>query len=430
MLHLVYSLCYRLMLPFAVVYLWWQTRRNKGSSRNWQQRLGLVAETDQPVIWVHAVSVGETIAAAPLVKALLARRPDVPVMVTAMTATGAAQARKLFGDRVLYAYAPLDTPGSVRRFVRRVRPRALAIMETELWPNMIVEVSRQHCPIFLINARLSARSARGYQRIGHFARSLLQRLDWIAAQAEDDAARFVDTGAREQAVSVTGSIKFDVSITSTLRERAGALRQQFGDRPVWIAASTHDGEDEPLLSAHARVLEVLPRALLILVPRHPDRFDTVAALTEGRGLSLVRRSSGQAVDDAQVYLGDTMGELMVMYGAADVAFVGGSLIERGGHNPLEPAAWGIPVVTGPHVFNFSTVYDQLEGGEGVVRIRDDADLAGEICRLLADPQQAAQVGQSALAVVDANRGALDRVVDGILSRLGPAEDGAQRKVTR
>ena len=424
MLHLVYSLCYRLMLPFAVVYLWWQTRRNKGSSRNWQQRLGLVAETGEPVIWVHAVSVGETIAAAPLVKALLERRPEVPLLVTAMTATGAAQARKLFGDRVLYAYAPLDTPGSVRRFVRRVRPRALVIMETELWPNMIVETARQHCPIFLINARLSARSARGYQRVGGFSRSLVQRLDWIAAQADDDAVRFVGIGARESAVSVTGSIKFDVTITDSVRARAGELRASVAGRPVWIAASTHEGEDEQLLSAHARILERLPNALLILVPRHPDRFDTVAGLVENRGQSLARRSSGQVVGEAQVYLGDTMGELMVMYGAADVAFVGGSLIERGGHNPLEPAAWGIPVITGPHVFNFSSVYDQLEQGKGVLRISDEGDLAGEVARLLADPGQAGTVGRAALAVVDANRGALERVVDGILSRLGPAEDSS------
>ncbi|MFC4259115.1 lipid IV(A) 3-deoxy-D-manno-octulosonic acid transferase [Marinobacter lacisalsi] len=422
MLHLIYSLCYRLSLPFALLYLWWQTRRSGGDSQGWRQRLGLVAPTPQPVIWVHAVSVGETIAAAPLVKALLERRPDVPVLMTAMTATGAAQARTLFGDRVLYAYSPFDTPGSVRRFLRRVRPRALVIMETELWPNMIVETSRRHCPIFLINARLSERSARGYQRIGSWTRTLLGRLDWIAAQAEDDAARFREVGADGNDVTVTGSIKFDVAITDEVRQRASVLRDCFGQRPVWIAASTHEGEDEQLLAAHMRVLEQLPEALLLLVPRHPDRFDTVATLTQRRGLSCVRRASGQPVGDAQVYLGDTMGELLVMYGAADVAFVGGSLIERGGHNPLEPAAWGIPVVTGPHVFNFETVYDQLEAGLGLVRVGNERDLAEQVIRLLATPDQARETGSYALAVVEANRGALNRVVSGILTRLGPAED--------
>lgn len=422
MLHFVYSLCYRLALPFAVIYLWWQTRRNGGSNRGWPQRLGLVPRTDQPVIWVHAVSVGETIAAAPLVKAMLARQPNVPVLVTAMTATGAAQARSLFGDRVSYAYAPFDTPGSVRRFVRRVRPRALVIMETELWPNMIVEASRNRCPIFLINARLSARSARGYQRIDGWVRSLIGRIEWIAAQAKDDASRFVGIGAREDAVSVTGSIKFDVAIANSIREQAESLRDSFAERPVWIAASTHEGEDEQLLSAHRKVLSQRSDALLILVPRHPDRFDTVSALVKDRGFSQVRRSSGQPVGVAQVYLGDTMGELMLMFGASDVAFVGGSLIERGGHNPLEPAAWGLPVITGPHVFNFESVYQQLENGQGLVRVVSENDLAIQVTRLLEAPEQAETIGRAGLAVVDANRGALDRVVSGILDRLGPAEE--------
>lgn len=423
MLHFIYSLCYRLALPFALLYLWWQTRRNGGDSRDWQQRLGLAPATPEPVIWVHAVSVGETIAAAPLVKALLERRPDVPVLMTAMTATGAAQARTLFGDRVLYAYAPFDTPGSVRRFLKRVRPRALVILETELWPNMIVETSRRQCPIFLINARLSERSARGYRRIGAWTRSLLGRLDWIAAQAGDDAGRFRDVGADANNVSVTGSIKYDVAIADDVKQRASELRDRFGERPVWIAASTHEGEDSPLLAAHRRVLQSVPGALLVIVPRHPDRFDAVSDLAATSGFSLVRRSSGRPVGDAQVYLGDTMGELLVMFGAADVAFVGGSLIERGGHNPLEPAAWGIPVVTGPHVFNFETVYNQLEAGQGLVRVDSEQALAEQVIRLLTDPDQARETGGSALAVVEANRGALDRVVSGILSRLGPAEDG-------
>lgn len=419
MLHALYSLLYRLILPFVLLYLWWETRRNKGDSRGWQQRLGLVPALPEPAIWIHAVSVGETIAAAPLVRALQARRPDVPILVTAMTATGAAQARAQFGGGVHYAYVPFDTPGSVRRFLRRVRPRALVIMETELWPNMIREVSDRRCPIFLINARLSARSAGRYRKIGGWVRSLLRRIDWIAAHAEDDAARFRDIGANPETVSVTGSIKFDVSISDQVREKAAALREQTGDRPVWIAASTHDGEDEQLLAAHARVVERLPDALLVIVPRHPDRFDTVAALTRKAGFTLVRRAEGSPPGNAQVYLGDTMGELLAMYGAADVAFVGGSLIRRGGHNPLEPAAWGIPVVTGPHVFNFETVYRQLESGGGVVRVSDGRELGSVVADILADPQRMRATGNAALAVVEGNRGALNQVAEGILERLAP-----------
>ena len=420
MLHTVYSLCYRLLLPFALAYLWWSTRRNGASSEGWQQRLGWVPALSEPVIWVHAVSVGETIAAAPLVKALLARRPDVPILVTAMTATGAAQARTLFGDQVHYAYAPFDTPGSVRRFLRRVRPRALVIMETEIWPNMITGVSGRQCPIFLINGRLSAKSARGYQRFGEWTRGLVRRIDWIAAQADEDAGRFREIGARGEVISVTGSVKFDVNITDAVREQSQELREEFQDRPVWIAASTHEGEDEQLLEAHARVREAFADAVLIIVPRHPQRFDSVANMISQRGFSLARRSAGEPpAAGAPVYLGDTMGELMVMFGAADVAFVGGSLIERGGHNPLEPAAWGMPVITGPHVFNFETVYRQLEEHHGLVRVSDSAGLGEAVARLFSDPDEASRLGTAALETVEANRGALNQVVEGVLARLAP-----------
>lgn len=417
MLHFLYSLFFRLALPLVLLRLWWQGRNNREVRRDWRQRLGFVVSSDKPVIWVHAVSVGETIAAGPLVKALLERLPDVPILMTAMTATGAAQAKAMFGDRVRYAYSPYDTPGSVRRFVRRIRPQALAIMETELWPNMIQQVSERDCPIFLVNARLSARSARGYQRIDSLVRSLLRRLTWIAAQADEDAHRFLVIGARPDSVSVTGSIKFDVDITDETREKARILRLQFNGRPVWIAASTHEGEDEQLLAAHQRLLEAVPEALMIIVPRHPERFDSVASLVERQGLSLVRRSSAAPAGSAQVYLGDSMGELLVLYGASDVAFVGGSLIERGGHNPLEPAGWGIPVISGPHVFNFETIFKQLEEGHGLVYAGDAGVLADNLIHMLSEEAAARASGQAALAVVEANRGALNRVVEGILSRL-------------
>lgn len=417
MLHFLYSLFFRLALPLVLLRLWWQGRKNRDVRRDWQQRLGFVPASEQPVIWVHAVSVGETIAAGPLVKALLERRPDIPILMTAMTATGAAQAKAMFGNRVSYAYSPYDTPGAVRRFVKRVRPRALAIMETELWPNMIQQVDQRNCPIFLVNARLSARSARGYQRIDSLVRSLLRRLTWIAAQADEDARRFLVIGARPDSVSVTGSIKFDVNITTETRDKARVLRQQFNGRPVWIAASTHEGEDEQLLAAHQRLLEVIPEALMIIVPRHPERFDSVATLIQRQGFSLVRRSSGAPVVSAQVYLGDSMGELLVLYGASDAAFVGGSLIERGGHNPLEPAGWGLPVISGHHVFNFETIYSQLDKGQALIRAGDAVELADRLVYLLSEPVAARTCGQAALAVVEANRGALNRVVEGILSRL-------------
>ncbi len=422
MLHFFYSLFFRIALPFVLLRLWWIGRTNPEAFVRWQERLGYVEAFDEPVIWVHAVSVGETIAAAPLVKALLRRNPDIPILMTAMTPTGSARARALFGDRVHYAFSPYDTPGAVRRFVGRVRPRALVIMETELWPNMIALSRQREVPIFLINARLSSRSARGYERVASLVRPLLRSISWIAAQAEEDAGRFLRIGATPESVSVTGSIKFDVEVSDEVRAESSGLRAALGaDRPVWIAASTHDGEDRQILEAHQQILEHFPNALLMIVPRHPERFDDVARLIDAMGLSLVRRSQsgsdGGGKVGSEVYLGDTMGELLMLYGASDVAFVGGSLIERGGHNPPEPAAWGILVVSGPHIFNFETIYDRLDSGQGLF-ITDSAEsLAQCVVHLFSDKSSAQKAGHNALAVVNANRGALEKVVDGIVKRV-------------
>lgn len=417
MLHFLYSQLFRLILPFLLVKLWWQGRRSPALREGWRQRLGLVTRSAEPVVWVHAVSVGETIAAAPLVRTILERNPHQPVLTTAMTPTGSERARALFGSRVQYAYSPYDTPGSADRFVERVRPRVLVIMETELWPNLIAACERRGVPVCLINARLSERSAVGYERVPSLARPLLQSIRWIAAQADDDARRFCRIGARPERVSVTGSVKFDIDVSEEQRQRAEQLRNDWGERPVWIAASTHDGEDAPLLEAHRKIQSRLPEALLVLVPRHPERFDTVGALIQSKGLRLARRSRSETAHRADVYLADTMGELMTLYGTSDVAFVGGSLIERGGHNPLEPAAWGVPVVTGPHVFNFDTIYDQLSEGGAMISVADESALADAVGRLLAEPEDAQRVGRNARAVVNANRGALHRIVEGIETRL-------------
>ncbi|WP_372971995.1 lipid IV(A) 3-deoxy-D-manno-octulosonic acid transferase, partial [Marinobacter sp.] len=333
------------------------------------------------------------------------------------------RARALFGDRVRYAFSPYDTPGAVRRFVDRVRPRALVIMETELWPNMIALSKQRDVPIFLINARLSARSARGYERVASLVRPLLCSISWIAAQADEDAGRFLRIGAKPESVSVTGSIKFDVEISDEVRSASTSLRRQLGaDRPVWIAASTHEGEDRQILEAHQQIMSEHPDTLLVIVPRHPERFDDVARLADSMGLSVQRRSARNgAVENSgsscQVYLGDTMGELLMLYGACDIAFVGGSLIERGGHNPLEPAAWGMPVLSGPHIFNFETIYNRLDAGKGLYIIPSSDALASCVSQLVSDKAAADQVGRNALAVVNANRGALEKVVDGIVERV-------------
>ena len=417
MLQFIYSQLIRLALPFILLRLWWHGRRAPELRANWRQRLGFVPRAPGTVVWVHAVSVGETIAAAPMVRRLLARNPGLTILMTAMTDTGLAQARKMFGDQVRYAYAPYDTPGAIRRFLDRAKPRILVIMETEIWPNMIRQCRARKVPVFLINARLSERSARGYERVRGLASPIMRSISWVAAQADKDAERFRRIGVADDKVEVTGSVKFDVDIPDAVRRSAADLKVCFAGRPVWIAGSTHGNEDVQLLSAHQTLLAHHPDALLILVPRHPERFDPVAERVRSAGLSLARRSAGDDPAGAQVYLGDTMGELMMLYGASQVAFVGGSLIERGGHNPLEPAAWGIPVFSGPHIFNFETIYQRLLNDAGVRLVHDADELAQHLVSLFSDPEQRVATGQRALAVVNKNRGALDKVVDGIMDRI-------------
>ncbi|MCK0107587.1 lipid IV(A) 3-deoxy-D-manno-octulosonic acid transferase [Marinobacter sp. S0848L] len=417
MFHFIYSQLIRLALPFILIRLWWQGRKAPALRRDWQHRLGVVPEMSGPVIWVHAVSVGETIAAGPLVRRLLAKELGATILMTAMTDTGLAQARKMFGDKVAYAYAPYDTPGAIRRFLRRVNPGILVILETEIWPNMIRQCRRRRVPVFLINARLSERSAQGYEKVKGLAAPVMKSISWVAAQAEPDAERFRRIGVATDRVEVTGSVKFDVDIPDDVRKASEGIRKTLEGRKVWIAGSTHSGEDEQLLSAHQSILEQHDDALLIIVPRHPERFDTVAAMAEAKGYRVARRSLSENPRQAQVYLGDTMGELMTLYGASDIAFVGGSLIERGGHNPLEPAAWGIPVFSGPHVFNFETIYDRLIADQGVQMVEGCQDLAQAVSRLMSDAQDCKAYGERALAVVNNNRGALDKVVEGIIERV-------------
>ncbi|MGO2133808.1 MAG: lipid IV(A) 3-deoxy-D-manno-octulosonic acid transferase [Marinobacter sp.] len=417
MLQFIYSQLIRLVLPFILLRLWWQGRHAPELRINWRQRLGFVPRASGSVVWVHAVSVGETIAAAPMVRRLHARNPDITILMTAMTDTGLAQARKMFGDQVQYAYAPYDTPGSIRRFLNRANPSILVIMETEIWPNMIRQSRSRRVPVFLVNARLSEHSARGYERVKSLVAPIMRSISWVAAQAEKDAERFRRIGVAASKVAVTGSVKFDVDIPEDVREESQQLKASLLDRPVWIAGSTHGGEDDQLLAAHRKLLNHHPNALLIIVPRHPERFESVADKITKQNFSLARRSQDEELNGAEVYLGDTMGELMMLYGASDAAFVGGSLIERGGHNPLEPAGWGIPVISGPNVFNFETIYQRLLDDRGVVIVEGANELFQYLSALFDDGDERRASGQRALSVVNKNRGALDRVVDGIIERV-------------
>ncbi|NKQ11192.1 lipid IV(A) 3-deoxy-D-manno-octulosonic acid transferase [Pseudomonas sp. SST3] len=413
----LYTLLFHLALPVVMVRLLWRARRAPAYSKRIGERFAVGLPEFQPGgIWVHAVSVGESIAAAPMVGALRARYPQLPITVTCMTPTGSERIRALFGDTVQHCYLPYDLPWAVSRFLQRLQPKLAVVMETELWPNHIHQCARRGIPVALANARLSERSARGYARFARLTGPMLAELNLIAAQTEAEAARFRQLGARDAAVQVTGSIKFDLSIDPTLSRQAEALRQEWSAtaRPVWIGASTHTGEDEILLAAHRQLLVAHPDALLILVPRHPERFGSVFELCRKQGFTTVRRSLGEPpLAGTQVLLGDTMGELLFLFALADVAFVGGSLVPTGGHNLLEPAALGKPVLTGPHLFNFLDIAAQLRDAGALKEVGSAPELAAGIEVFWTDPASTEQARSAGYRVLKNNQGALGRLLEGL-----------------
>lgn len=414
----LYTLLFHLGLPLVALRLFLRGRKAPAYRARIAERFACqLPAMRQGGIWVHAVSVGESIAAAPMVRALLKQYPDLPITLTCMTPTGSERIRAMFeGEpRVQHCYLPYDLPWTAGRFLDHVRPRLGIIMETELWPNHIHQCARRGIPVALANARLSERSARGYARFAGLTRPMLEEMSLIAVQTETEAERFRTLGARDECVQVTGSIKFDLKVDDQLPPRASALREQWAarQRPVWIAASTHDGEDALVLEAHRELLKVHSDALLILVPRHPERFAAVHELCAGQ-FTTVRRSNGDTVTaQTQVLLGDTMGELLFLYALADIAFVGGSLVATGGHNPLEPAALALPVLMGPHVFNFLEISAMLREAGALQQVDDAEGLAGAVRRLVELPQDARRMGEAGRAVMQANQGALQRLLDGL-----------------
>jgi 3-deoxy-D-manno-octulosonic-acid transferase len=421
----LYTVLFHLGLPLVALRLWLRARKASAYRQRIGERfaLGLPA-MQQGGIWVHAVSVGESIAAAPMIRALLSRYPQLPITVTCMTPTGSERIKAMFANepRIQHCYLPYDLPWAAGRFLDHVRPVLGVIMETELWPNHIHQCARRGIPVALANARLSERSARGYARFARLTRPMLEEMSWFAVQTETEAQRFRELGARPECVAVTGSIKFDLTIDPQLLTDAAQLREQWQatQRPVWIAASTHAGEDESVLAAHRQLLVSHPDALLILVPRHPERFNSVRDVCVQQGFSTVRRSTAEPVTSAtSVLLGDTMGELLFLYALADIAFVGGSLVPNGGHNLLEPAALAKPVLSGPHLFNFLEIAAMLRKASALSEISDGASLAAAVQGLFDQPQRAREMAEAGLEVMKANQGALQRLLDGLGRLLAP-----------
>jgi 3-deoxy-D-manno-octulosonic-acid transferase len=408
----LYNVLIYFAAPFAILVQLWRSLRDPSYRGSLSERLGFGAPVEGPTIWVHAVSVGEVQASQPLVAQLRKRHPRYGILMTTVTPTGAARVKLLFGDQVRHRYVPLDLPGSVRRFFDRVQPKLAMILETELWPNLYGECGRRGVPLVLASARISPRSVGKYRRLVPLFRKTLSHGIVIAAQSEPDAERFRSIGAARGRTHVTGNIKFDFQRPAGIEE-AGLdwRRRNAPSRPVWVAGSTHEGEEAIVLDAHRRVLEKFPDALLVLVPRHPQRFETVRELLAKRHERSAMRSSRATVDrKTSVLLGDTMGELMTFYAAADVAFVAGSLAPIGGHNLLEPASVGRPVLTGPHNFNGEEIAHLLMDAGAAFIVADTEQLAHAVTGLFEDANLRRVMGAAGQGVLDANRGALDRLL--------------------
>lgn len=443
-----YTLFFYLVMPLILLRLAYRAIRAPEYGRRINERFALFsAPSFDRCIWVHAVSVGETIAAVPLIRRLQKNYPNCAIVVTTMTPTGSERVEAMLGKEVFHVYAPYDIPGSVKRFLSRINPDLLIIMETELWPNTIHYCHKNSIPVVLANARLSERSAKGYGRVSSLSRLMLEEMSCIAAQHSADGERFVALGLPPENVIITGSIKFDIDIPAELSERARHLKTHWShveltdlglsnaalniagsssgndDSPlrrgggnsrrlIFIAASTHEGEEGLILSAFKRVLaqrqiDETAKPLLILVPRHPERFSRVVAMSEQLDLETVRRSSGESVrESTQVMVGDTMGELLLLYGCADIAFVGGSLVDNGGHNMLEAAAWALPIISGNSMHNFYDISQKFLQARALLVVNSEDELFEQLQNLLEDQATRQQMGRSALEVIEQNRGSL------------------------
>lgn len=418
LVRIVYTLLLALASPLLLFGLYKSKPNKPKFGSRWKEHFGItpkIKSNDKP-IWIHAVSVGESIAATPLIKAIKEQNPKQSILVTTTTSTGAEQIAKL-GDLVEHRYMPIDFGFAIKGFLKAVQPKQMLIIETELWPNTLHNVHKAGIPITVVNARLSEKSGSNYAKVQPLFNVMLPCLAQILCQTESDANRFERLGVDKDKLAVTGSIKFDIQISEQVKQQGQQLRAQLGnDRPIWIAASTHKGEDELVLDAHRQVLKSHPNALLVLVPRHPERFDDVFTLCQQQGFSTVRRTSMHAVEtNTQVYLGDTMGEMLTLMGAADICFMGGSLIgdKVGGHNVLEPAALGIATITGPSFFNFKEIIEMMQFEDSIILIKNNQDLTSIITSLIIDEQKRQELCVKITEFVAHNTGSLEKILKAI-----------------
>lgn len=417
-----YTLILALVAPLLLFGLYKSKPNKPKFGKRWKEHFGITPKltSNQRPIWIHAVSVGESIAATPLIKEIKKQNPEQPIIVTTTTSTGAEQIAKL-GSLVEHRYMPIDFGFAVKGFLKAIQPKKMLIIETELWPNTLHQVSKFGIPITVVNARLSEKSRNNYAKFQPVFNIIEPYLTKILCQSQSDADHFESLGVAKSKLAITGSIKFDIQIADTIKEKAKALRSELGEhRAIWIAASTHKGEDEQILNAHKNVLEIYPDALLIIVPRHPERFDSVVQLCQSLGFTTTRRTNAdiQSCAKSQVYVGDTMGEMLILIGAADICFMGGSLIgdKVGGHNVLEPAALGIPTISGPSYFNFKEIVENMLKAEAII-IVNSSELSKQLNSMFTNSDSLHAQITIAKSIVEKNVGAISRTISYIKSVL-------------
>ena len=412
---LLYTSLFFICLPLILLRLIWRGFRAPAYWQRWQERFGYSPELTNPapVIWIHAVSVGEVEAARPLIAMLQETYSKLQLLITTMTPTGSDRVGRLFGGDIAHCYLPYDLPFAIKQFLKRNRPEFGIIMETEIWPNLLLTCKQQHIPVVLANARMSDRSAKGYAKFPQLTKMVLNSLRFIAAQGKNDRENFHSLGADITAVHAIGNLKYETHLPASITEQASAMRMMWdNNRPVLVAGSTHEGEEEIILNASRNIRAQFPDLLLIIVPRHPERFDRVTALTHKMGFKTLRRSEKKpCTSDIQVLVIDTMGELPLFYAACDVAFVGGSLIQHGGHNILEPAALGRAVVVGPNYVNFNDITKQFIQANATIEVANAEQFAQQVIKLLNNAELRAQMGEAGLKQIASSQGASIRLAN-------------------
>lgn len=414
-MRLIYTLVLYFLTPFVLLRLYFLGVRNPAYRKRWQERFGFFTwkKNDKPIIWLHAVSVGEVNAATPIINHLLEKYSHYQILVTTVTPTGAFTLRQNFADDVEHLYLPYDLPFSIKKFIQTIQPEILITMETEIWPNLYSICEHRNIPILIINARLSEKSSKGYQLVSKLMKQTLMKVNMIAAQTKSDAQRFISFGADKDKVFVTGNLKFDITVPHSITEQAQSIKRYLSvNRPIWIAASTHDGEEEIILNAHIKVMKEFPDAVLILAPRHPERVNKVIQLCESVSIKYVKRTEQSMFsNDVNIYILDTLGELQQHYAASQLAFVGGSLVKTGGQNLMEPASLGLPVISGSHTYNFKEITELLLNEKALILVSNEDELASEVCKLLRDANLRHNIGEKGRKVIEANKGNIDKLME-------------------